>query len=151
MESSSIYVTLSTINISKTGRALNRRVKALNILRLTLRNLTTIIKKLIINKPKTILVHSSTATKTEASDLCIDVICNNTIYGTILDILQKLPRSLEISKVKESFQMKLYSTGVVLLQELQLYNRLVDHIGESLKLLREVCTMLYIFSICTFY
>lgn len=77
--------------------------------------------------------------KTETDDLCGDTSRDNIIDRTALDILEKLPKSFEIWRVKETLQMKLCPTGVVLLQELQRYNELVERIRKTLKLLRKVC------------
>lgn len=56
-----------------------------------------------------------------------------------LDLLDHLPKTFEIWRVKEMLQMKLSPAGVVLLQELQRYNALVDEIEKTLQLLRKVC------------
>lgn len=77
--------------------------------------------------------------KTETDDLCGDTSRDNIIDRTALDILEKLPKPFEIWRVKETLQMKLCPTGVVLLQELQRYNELVERIRKTLKLLRKVC------------
>lgn len=55
------------------------------------------------------------------------------------DLLDRLPKAFEIWRVKEMLQMKLCSTGVVLLQELQRYNALVEEIENTSQLLRKVC------------
>lgn len=77
--------------------------------------------------------------ETETDDLCGDISRDNIIDRTALDIVEKLPKTFEIWRVKETLQMKLCPTGVVLLQELQRYNGLVEHIEKTLKLLRKVC------------
>lgn len=63
---------------------------------------------------------------------------DNDIDAIILDLLERLPKTFEIWRVKEMLQMKLSPTGVVLLQELQRYNALVDEIENNLQLLRKV-------------
>lgn len=75
----------------------------------------------------------------KTDDLCGDISRDNIIDRTALDILEKLPKTFEIWRVKETLQMKLCPTGVVLLQELQRYNELVERIRKTLKLLRKVC------------
>lgn len=59
-------------------------------------------------------------------------------------MLEKLPKPFEIWQVEEMLQMKLRSTDAVLLLELQLFNRLVERIRETLQLLRQVS----IFRVC---
>lgn len=83
--------------------------------------------------------HQRLPNKTEADDLYGDISLDNIIDRTALDILEKLPKTFEIWRVKETLQMKLCPTGVVLLQELQRYNGLVERIQKTLKLLRKVC------------
>lgn len=59
-------------------------------------------------------------------------------------MLEKLPKPFEIWQVEEMLQMKLRSTDAVLLQELQLFNRLVERIRETLQLLRQVSIVLLV-------
>lgn len=82
---------------------------------------------------------TTTPNRTETDDLCGDISRDNIIDRTALDILERLPKTFEIWRVKETLQMKLCPTGVVLLQELHLYNGLVERIEKTLKLLRKVC------------
>lgn len=83
-------------------------------------------------------------------DLCGDISRDNIIDSIAMDILEKLPKPFEIWRVKEMLQMKLCPTGVVLLQELRRYNRLVERMEKTLKLLQKVCVFYYycIFRIC---
>lgn len=53
------------------------------------------------------------------------------------DILKKLPRSFEIWKIKKSFAMNVTPTLIVLLQELERFNRLVNRMLQTLNLLRK--------------
>lgn len=77
--------------------------------------------------------------ETETNDLCDDISCDSSIDNTALDMLERLPGPFEIRQAEEILQMKLRSTDAVLLQELQLFNRLVERIRETLQLLRQVC------------
>lgn len=80
----------------------------------------------------------TTTNETETDDLCGDINRDNITDSIALDILEQLPKRFEIRRVKETLQMKLCPTGVVLLQELQRYNGLVERIEKTLKLLRKV-------------
>lgn len=53
------------------------------------------------------------------------------------DILKKLPPAFEIWKIKKSFAMNVTPTLVVLLQELERFNRLVNRMLTTLSLLRK--------------
>lgn len=52
------------------------------------------------------------------------------------DILKKLPPAFEIWRIKKSFAMNITPTLIVLLQELERFNRLVDRMLTSLTMLR---------------
>lgn len=54
------------------------------------------------------------------------------------DILGKLPRQYDIEKVKKAYQINITATGVVLIQELELFNTLICHIKDHLILLKQV-------------
>lgn len=84
-------------------------------------------------------------------DLCGDISRDNIIDIIALEILEKIPKSFEIWRVKEILQMKLCPTGMVLLQELQRYNRLVERIKKTLKLLRKVSDLSFFFIDFYFY
>jgi dynein heavy chain, axonemal len=53
------------------------------------------------------------------------------------DILKKLPPAFEIRKIKKSFAMNVTPTLIVLLQELERFNRLVNRMLITLSLLRK--------------
>lgn len=54
------------------------------------------------------------------------------------DILKKLPPAFEISRIKKSFAMNItVPTLIVLLQELERFNRLVERMLTTLRLLRK--------------
>uniref|UniRef100_A0A336KTI1 CSON011058 protein n=1 Tax=Culicoides sonorensis TaxID=179676 RepID=A0A336KTI1_CULSO len=53
------------------------------------------------------------------------------------DILKKLPKQFEIMKIKKAFQMTITPTGVVLLQELERFNKLLARIEHTLMQLRK--------------
>lgn len=53
------------------------------------------------------------------------------------DILKKLPPAFEIWRIKKSFAMNITPTLVVLLQELERFNRLVERMLATLNLLRK--------------
>jgi dynein heavy chain, axonemal len=59
------------------------------------------------------------------------------IDNTAEDILKKLPPAFEILRIKKSFAMNVTPTLVVLLQELERFNQLVNHILKTLSLLRK--------------
>lgn len=52
------------------------------------------------------------------------------------DILKKLPRQFEIWRIKKSFAMNITPTLIVLLQELERFNRLTNRIFQTLTSLR---------------
>lgn len=58
------------------------------------------------------------------------------IDGVAEDILKKLPKQFEIWKIKKAFQMTITPTGVVLLQELERFNKLLERIERTLTQLR---------------
>lgn len=58
------------------------------------------------------------------------------IDGVAEDILKKLPKQFEIWKIKKAFQMTITPTGVVLLQELERFNKLLGRIERTLTQLR---------------
>jgi len=59
------------------------------------------------------------------------------IDGVAEDVLKKLPRAFEIWRFKKAFAMNLTPTLIVLLQELERFNRLVSRISTTLGLLRK--------------
>jgi dynein heavy chain, axonemal len=59
------------------------------------------------------------------------------IDNSAKDILKKLPPAFEISRIKKSFAMNVTPTLIVLLQELERFNQLVNHILKTLSLLRK--------------
>lgn len=62
-----------------------------------------------------------------------DQVIDNVAEG----ILKKLPPAFEISRIKKSFAMSITPTLVVLLQELERFNRLVERMLTTLSLLRK--------------
>lgn len=48
------------------------------------------------------------------------------IENVASDILKKLPKLFEIDRIKKAFQMNITPTGVVLLQELERFNKLLN-------------------------
>lgn len=53
------------------------------------------------------------------------------------DILKKLPSAFDIERIKKPFAMNMTPTLVVLLQELDRFNQLVNHMLKTLSLLRK--------------
>lgn len=53
------------------------------------------------------------------------------------DVLKKLPRPFEIWRIKKSFAMNITPTLIVLLQELERFNRLATRMHATLSLLRK--------------
>lgn len=53
------------------------------------------------------------------------------------DVLKKLPRPFEIWRIKKSFAMNITPTLIVLLQELERFNRLATRMHSTLSLLRK--------------
>lgn len=58
------------------------------------------------------------------------------IDNTAHDILKKLPKEFDIVKLKKTLLMNITPTGIVLLQELERYNKLVSKISLTLTQLR---------------
>lgn len=58
------------------------------------------------------------------------------IDGVAEDLLQKLPKTFEIYKIRKTFQMNITPTGVVLLQELERFNKLLVRMHWTLIQLR---------------
>jgi dynein heavy chain len=59
------------------------------------------------------------------------------IDNVAADILKRLPRPFEIWRIKKSFAMNITPTLIVLLQELERFNRLVNRMQMTLSLLRK--------------
>nr|XP_049701305.1 dynein axonemal heavy chain 10 [Helicoverpa armigera] len=59
------------------------------------------------------------------------------IDGTAVDVLSKLPAPYEIWRVRKQFEMNITPTLVVLLQELERFNRLIKKMHTTLSLLRK--------------
>jgi len=53
------------------------------------------------------------------------------------DILKKVPQTFEIWRIKKSFAMNITPTLIVLLQELERFNKLINRMGYTLSLLRK--------------
>lgn len=58
------------------------------------------------------------------------------IDATADDLLKKLPKVFEIAKIRKTFQINLTPTGVVLLQELERFNKLLARMLWTLSQLR---------------
>lgn len=54
------------------------------------------------------------------------------IENVATDILRKLPKLFEIDRIKKAFQMNITPTGVVLLQELERFNKLLNRMQWTL-------------------
>jgi dynein heavy chain, axonemal len=59
------------------------------------------------------------------------------IDNVAADILAKMPKPFDLVLIKRAFQMKVTPISVVLLQELERFNRLVDRVESTLQLLRK--------------
>ncbi|XP_028025407.1 dynein heavy chain 10, axonemal [Bombyx mandarina] len=59
------------------------------------------------------------------------------IDNIAVDVLSKLPTLYEIWRVRKQFEMNITPTLVVLLQELERFNRLISRMGSTLSLLRK--------------
>ncbi|XP_063540762.1 dynein axonemal heavy chain 10 [Cydia strobilella] len=59
------------------------------------------------------------------------------IDNIAVDVLGKLPPLYEVWRVRKAFEMNLTPTGVVLLQELERFNRLISRMRTTLTLLRK--------------
>ncbi|XP_063229306.1 dynein axonemal heavy chain 10 [Bacillus rossius redtenbacheri] len=59
------------------------------------------------------------------------------IDGVAKDILEKIPPLFDLAKVRRTFQANISPTVVVLLQELERFNKLMEHMKTSLDLLRK--------------
>lgn len=53
------------------------------------------------------------------------------------DILKKVPQTFEIWRIKKSFAMNITPTLIVLLQELERFNKLINRMSYTLSLLRK--------------
>nr|CAD7410627.1 unnamed protein product [Timema poppensis] len=63
------------------------------------------------------------------------------IDGVAKDILDKIPPLFEIDRVRKTYEMNITPTIVVLLQELERFNKLMDRMRITLSLLRKVLTV----------
>ena len=54
------------------------------------------------------------------------------------DVLGKLPKEFDMDKVRKKFGVEISPTTVVLLQELERFNKLISRMGKSLATLKKV-------------
>ena len=54
------------------------------------------------------------------------------------DVLAKLPKEFDMDKIKKQFGIEISPTTVVLLQELERFNKLIERMRKSLSTLRKV-------------
>ncbi|XP_055696351.1 dynein axonemal heavy chain 10 [Lutzomyia longipalpis] len=59
------------------------------------------------------------------------------IQDIVSDILGQIPRQYDIEKVRKAYQINITPTGVVLIQELELFNTLIHHMKRHLMLIKE--------------
>lgn len=64
------------------------------------------------------------------------------------DVLAKLPKEFDMDQVRKKFGIEITPTTVVLLQELERFNKLVSRMEKSLSTLKKVCSAVVRKNVC---
>ncbi|GAB0094127.1 Dynein heavy chain [Sergentomyia squamirostris] len=101
-------------------------------------SITEMLRKMQKFQPKEVILwHNLVGTAGEETSEESWVNREKIIQDIATDILGTLPKLYDIEKVKKAYQINITATGVVLIQELELFNTLIRYIKQHLILLKQ--------------